>query len=135
MFRQELVRRNAFDLTDEKKINFKTLLARLMVELVKEEDEATLARENEILAARATAALALKKERDLKKQEALERSKQRQSDPNYFKKISESNIQPEKSKVETAEVCEEDNEESPTTESEIDPFRIVKSTKSKIYIK
>ncbi len=83
-YRQELVRRNAFDI-DEKTCNYKTMLQRLMIELVKEEEELAkqrvLTKEEEYIRSREQA----KAEREKKKQEALLRSQARQqSDPNYF---------------------------------------------------
>jgi uncharacterized protein YdiU (UPF0061 family) len=145
-YRQELVRRGAFDL-DEDKVNFKAMLQRLMTELVAEESrEAELKTKaaDEAVAAKFEAA---KQERERKKQEALERSRQRQADPEYFKKRTEENealAAKEKARVEAVAALEaqqsvqEDEGEGSDGESgdANDPFRTYKSKgRSKVFVK
>ena len=84
--RQELNRRNAFDINPDT-ANYRTMLQRLMIELVKEEEEKQAekmrAKEQEANEAREKA----KREREAKKAEALERSRQRrEADPEYFQR-------------------------------------------------
>eukprot|EP00981_Chlorochromonas_danica_P002680 scaffold525_cov170-Ochromonas_danica.AAC.4 len=81
--RQELIRREAFDL-EEEKVNFRSLLQRLMVELVKDEEALQAQRLKEQEESAAAKREEAKKERERKKAEALERSRQRQADPAYL---------------------------------------------------
>ena len=90
LLRQELLRRGAFDL-DEDKVNFKSLLQRLMVELVAEEKQAVSHHTETVCQEADLERQRLKKERERKKQEALERSRLRQADPEYFRNRSELN--------------------------------------------
>ena len=81
--RQELVRRNAFDL-DEDAVNYNTLLKRLLVEVLKDEEKLVQEKEQlrlKLLAEQKAEALRI---RELKKQEALERSQQRMQSKDYF---------------------------------------------------
>lgn len=141
-YRQELVRRKAFDL-DEDKVNFKALLQRLMVELVADENAAVEQKTKAIEDQAAEAREKAKQERELKKAEALERSKQRQADPSYFKKRVEVNEEgvaaKEKAKIELQELpveIVEDGEESEEDAQNDDLFRTYKKkTKSKVYVK
>ena len=72
--------------------------------------------------------------REQKKAEALARSKARQADPAYFQKIQNTNLKPEKPKMEEGTGKEEEEEEE-EDEEEDDPFRTYKSTgRSKIHI-
>eukprot|EP01031_Cornospumella_fuschlensis_P032231 gene32231-38984_t len=138
--RQELVKRGAFDL-EEDKVNFRSLLQRLMVELVKDEEK--LAAEK--FAAQEALALAkreeAKKERERKKAEALERSKQRQANPEYLEVRKQANAELEqRSKVhvvaEEAAAEEEKEEEEERDNTPVDPFRIVNTkTRNKIFVK
>lgn len=144
--RQELIRRDAFDFQDPDKVNFKILLQRLMVELVKDKQ----ARDNE----KATKAVeenvqkidSAKEERERKKSEALERSKARQqNNPDYFKKRLEDNekgkLDLEQKKKELAEVgeattVEEEEQEEEDPFKNDDPFRSYQpNSRSKIFIR
>ncbi len=89
--RQELNRRNAFDFKEDDVVNFRTLLKRLMIELVKDEEQNAIIKEHNNKLKIETSMEKSKRIREEKKMEALERSRQRQADPNYFKNISEKN--------------------------------------------
>lgn len=141
--RQELVKRGAFDL-DEDKVNFKSLLQRLMVELVAEESRNTEQRTKAVVDDAAAKMELAKQERERKKLEALERSKQRQADPEYFKRRTEQNEQAaaarEKAKEEAAAletVTAEDSTNEPEGEDAADdPFRSYKNKgRSKVFVK
>ena len=90
--RQELVRRGALDI-EESTINFRTMLQRLMVELVKEDNKKQeICIEKAVVDQQAQRAQA-KSEREEKKRIALEKSRERQqADPDYFKKRIEENL-------------------------------------------
>ena len=79
----------------EDQINHKTMLRRLMQLLLEDEKEAASTTTEQVQATTQDKMSAAKAERERKKQEAIERSKARQKDPNYFQKISESNVKPE----------------------------------------
>jgi phage terminase small subunit len=88
--RNELVKRNALDIP-ENLINYESLLARLIKDLVKEEDEN---QNNETIQSESTdkeVIKDLKKLREVKKQAAKERSNVRQENVTYFKHKKESN--------------------------------------------
>ena len=83
-----------------------------------------------------------------KKREALERSKQRQTDPEYFNRIAELNKKPEKEVIDTTDtshkVSEEEEESGNTNVDEnqsnpvaYDPFRphASRNQKSKIFVR
>ena len=94
--RQELVARNSLDIPEEQ-INHKTMLQRLIKLLL--EDEKILVEEKsaKLEAERNESLNKSKLEREKKKLEAIERSKLRQKNPEYFSSILEKNILPEKS--------------------------------------
>lgn len=118
-----------------------------MVELVAEEnaqvEQKTKAIEDEAAAARELA----KQERDRKKQEALERSKQRQANPDYFKARVETNeeaaasLKEKASLAATLETTEltsesEQNEEEEDGDQDNDPFRTYgKRGKNRVFVK
>lgn len=136
--RQELNRRNAFDL-DENKVNFKSLLQRLMVELVKDEAQKDAEKIESTTMAATAARDAAKAERERKKAEALERSRQRQANPDYFAKKGEANVEGavlrEKSREE-ASVATEVEEETVDEPVNDDPFRTYTSkSKNKIFVR
>ena len=161
--RQELVRRSALDI-EESKINHRTMLQRLMVELVKEEKQkgasstafSTLEisfhfiidskvigeQSNKLLAGKEEA----KKLRELKKQEALQRSLERQKNPEYFAQISEKNKRVEKPLLEKDVEGEEDHRLDENVsiaqqngdedeDNNDDPFRSKDKRKFKIFVK
>lgn len=104
--RQELNRRNAMDLDEEKvQINFKTLLQRLVQELVKEEENNTLEHTTVVIDQAQLKRETDKAMREEKKKEALERSKQRQADKDYFIKKQELNV---KKNDEVVEITKEE---------------------------
>lgn len=142
--RQELNKRGAFDI-EEKNVTFKTLLQRLMVELVKDKVE-----KEEVVVANAhssalAASQAAKEAREEKKRLALEKSKARQSDPNYFASRVNSNEEAKKRQAEKAaqdalaaidgdEELEEEDTDNKAAEN--DPFRSYASkSRSKIFVK
>lgn len=127
---------------DENKVTFKTLLQRLMVELVKDEAEKDNARIEAATTAANEVRDAAKAERERKKAEALERSRQRQANPEYFAQKGVANTEGVAMKAkkleEAANVPVETTEEEPADESAIsdDPFRSYASkSKNKIFVK
>ena len=92
--RQELVRRGAFDL-DEDQVCHNSLLKRLMTELCADEALQQSTRSIACTDDAQSVRDALKQERDMRKNEAIERSLQRQADPRYFERILEQNKKPE----------------------------------------
>lgn len=134
-------------------VNYRSLLQRLMEELVKDEEAAASERQRQKEAEAAEAREKAKQEREAKKQEALERSRQRrEADPTYFerRKVAEittstftdsNNVaqetlvdeSTEKKKVE--EVDEEQHEEKDGDEPD-DPFRSYKNkSRSRIFVR
>lgn len=71
-FSQELVKRGAMDIPDNE-ANYRSMLKRLMVELVADEEKRSETRRLEIEAKQKEDRDRLKEERERKKQEALER--------------------------------------------------------------
>ena len=146
MFRQELVRRGAFDIPEDQ-VNFKSLLQRLMTELVAEEAKSAELRSQVVADETASKLEQAKLEREKKKQEALERSRQRQADPDYFKRRAQQNEEAstqankvdDKSVECVAEVGGEGLEEKDDVFSDDegnDPFRTYKSkSRSKVFVK
>ena len=90
--RQELDRRGAMDIPD-KEINHRTLLQRLVKELVQEEEANYNKEVEEKEKQRMLKLEADKLEREKKKQAALERSKARRADPNYFANKTNANTE------------------------------------------
>jgi hypothetical protein len=129
---------------DENNVNFKIMLQRLMVELVAEENAQAEIKTKAVDDA-AAAREAAKQERELKKQEALERSRLRQADPDYFKKRVEVNEEAAKKKAdelaaalaqEIAASQQNEEEEEEDDADNDDPFRsITKKSKNKIFVK
>lgn len=129
--RQELVRRNAFDI-DEDKANYKSMLQRLMVELVKEEEAATIERVAAVEQQQQLQRDQAKREREQRKQEALERSKLRQTNPQYFLSKAELNVPPPKITEDDGHSASNDDVESNKAEEfDSDPFK--PKFKSKIF--
>lgn len=128
-------------------INFRSLLQRLMVELVAEENKL---HENKVESAvneANTAREAAKAEREKRKLEALERSKQRQANPEYFAQRSSANAEAAARKAEKEkrdaelEVVSADEEEEEggggsANVHDDDPFRsYVSKSKNKIFVR
>ena len=146
--RQELVRRSAFDLAEDD-VNYRSLLKRLMVELVADENKAVAQRTSELEQKAFDVREEAKRAREEKKREALERSKQRQADPEYFKRLAELNKKPEKEDAQGeasaataaapvgADASEgRDNEADPIEAGTYDPFRSrAGAQKSKIFVR
>jgi hypothetical protein len=130
---------------DENNVNFKIMLQRLMVELVAEENAQAEIKTKAVVDDAAAAREAAKQERELKKQEALERSRLRQADPDYFKKRVELNEDAAKKKADelAAALAQEIAASQQNEEEEVeddadnnDPFRsITKKSKNKIFVK
>ena len=134
--RQELNRRDAFDFKDEDTVNFRTLLKRLMVELVKDEEKKAQTAEQENKVKIETEIEKSKRIREEKKRAAIERSKQRQADPNYFKKMAEKNVQPEKLDTPPTANTSEEEDVNDNTECSNDPFQsFTPKGRPKIYIR
>lgn len=137
MNRQELTRRGAFDFKEGDTINYRTMLQRLMVELVKDEEKLAAERAQANIEKLETEIERSKRIREEKKREALERSKQRQSDPNYFAKRAEANSLANQPTISEAVVTEEDKtdvEESIEVVSS-NPFDTYPKGRSKIFVK
>jgi hypothetical protein len=142
--RQELVRRNAFDLPEED-VNYRTMLKRLMVELVADENQAVAQKTVELEQKASDAREEAKRVREEKKREALERSKQRQADPEYFKRLAELNTKPAKEEAsgapgDAANADANANADAADAESGeatvFDPFRPrTGAQKSKIFVR
>ncbi len=117
-------------------VNYKTMLQRLMVELVKEEAQAVERRTAEIQQQQASQLDEAKRLRELKKQEALERSRLRQANPDYFKQKAELNTKPEQNSTEDSAPVVDEEENNTDNGSSDDPFRSYKpSSRSKIFVK
>ena len=138
--RQELVRRNKLDIP-EGKINHRSMLQRLIVDLVAEEEikvaEIT-AKAVETSKSQMEVAKAL---REQKKLEAIERSKQRQAEnPAYFQHRKELNEFDKSKKIE--EIVRSDSKENEIDDDNADneadngdPFRTTSTHRSKIFVK
>ena len=138
--RQELVRRNILDI-EESQINYKSMLQRLVKELTKEETElmeANLALKSINLKASLDEAKIL---REQKKQEAIERSRQRTQNSNYFTSkaelnkariINEDKIKRDEDFEKDVQIFEEGDVDIP--DLNFDPFR-TKKGRSKIFVK
>lgn len=129
--RQELNRRDAMDIP-ETEINHKSLLRRLIVELMKDENEKSENRASEVSAQRNLEREEALKLRELRKKEAMERSAKRQADKSYFADKVEKNVKPEPisgigggdSNAATADVSEEEE-----VGEDVDPFRLPSSSR------
>ena len=84
------MRRGAFDL-EEGAVCYNSLLKRLIKELIIDEDVVNSKRSSGVSEDAQIARDLSKQAREEKKREAIERSKQRQSDPLYFERIYENN--------------------------------------------
>ena len=124
------------------------MLQRLMVELVAEEAVEAEERTNKALREKMAADEELKQERDRKKAEALERSRQRQANPEYFKQkaalnqkpqvvtIDESSTSAGQPAVDDTGAAEENRADESDIAQDADPFRSYTSkTRSKIFVK
>lgn len=144
--RQELVRRGAFDFKSEDQVNFRSLLQRMMTELVKDKQQTDEERSSRALSSATVQRDAAKEEREKKKLEAIERSKQRQQAKGYFDQRVEANTTAKNAAEEklknqqvTAVESTDDatfDEEEDEAEEEIDPFRSFTSkSKNKLFIR
>ena len=108
-----------------------------MVELVKEEEMTVAEREQKIINERNAELEAAKALREQKKREAIERSKARQADPNYFASRAAANEAKIKADKEAKAKMAELEEYQPVQEEEDqDPFKTVTSKgRSKIAIR
>ena len=118
------------------------MLQRLMVELVKDEEKKDAVKIEAAAVAANEARDAAKAERERKKAEALERSKQRQSNPEYFAQKGIANTEGAAIKAkrleESASIPVETVDEEPPVEEvkDDDPFRSYTSkSKNKIFVK
>jgi hypothetical protein len=109
-----------------------------MVELVKDEEAVATEKARQQTEQLETEIEKSKRIREEKKREALERSKQRQSDPNYFAQRVEANSQanqPKPTVIENGDPTEEDSpeEEEVTASNPFDSYS--KKGRSKIFVK
>lgn len=136
------MRRGAFDL-EEDAVCFNSLLKRLMTELMADEALGDSKRSVVCTDDAQTARDAAKLAREEKKREAIERSRQRQSDPLYFEKISDQNKKPEISddpeadnKLGSEDPAQDEEEEGEEKGGSFDPFRpSYTKGKNKIFVR
>lgn len=137
--RQELVRRDCLDIPEER-INHNSMLQRLIVDLLKDEDrkveEATEAAVDKAALEREKA----KEIREQRKKDAIERSKARQANPEYFQRLKEDN-EKGKDKVEGTSAAADGDDKDKVNEGQEedaddvddDPFRTTKgNSRSKL---
>lgn len=132
--RQELVRRDCLDL-DEEAINHNSMMKRLVQELVKDEARITEERTTSAVDIAKRARDEAKALREVKKQEAIERSKARQAQKYYFEAKKGNNAVPTRGMDTGNNVggdAGEDNKK--TSDDEVDPFRIGPSRRSKVHV-
>lgn len=110
---------------DEDKINHNSMLKRLVEELFKDEAKVTAERTAVAVNTAQHQRDSAKAIREKKKQEAIERSKARQAQKDYFDAKKEANAEPQMTLVGEEPITAEDSEEE-GKEDEIDPFRIGK---------
>lgn len=130
---------------DEKTINFRSLLQRLMQELVADEEKKADEKISQAVDEASREREKAKELRELRKKEALERSKQRQSDPNYFqqrKELNEEKLSVKSTQVAPSETISKSDSADDATEecsemsSQDDPFRSYKNkSRSKIFVR
>jgi hypothetical protein len=141
-YRQELVKRNALDLPEER-INHRNMLERLMKEIVTEESIRAQALADAATKDNLLKIEEAKKIREQRKLEALERSRQRQLNPEYFQQKASMNEEaklpkPPTSASDIAEVENHDSEED-AFEQEVDndPFRSYKTSgqRNKLFVR
>lgn len=137
--RKELERRGCMDLEDAK-INHKALLQRLIQELVRDESLKAEEKVNADASKLHEERDAEKRLREQRKQEALERSRARQSDPAYFQRISELSKEGKEvldaKKAEAPAAAEEDEKDIAEGGAGDDPFRATgKKTRSKVFVR
>ncbi len=138
--RQELVRRNKLDIP-EGQINHRSMLQRLIVELVAEEDIKVAEITSKAVETSKSQMEAAKALREQKKLEAIERSKQRQAEnPAYFQHRKELNELKKTEKIE--EIVSSDSKENELDDDsgdndaeDDDPFRTTSKHRSKIFVK
>mmetsp|Transcript_15557 Transcript_15557/g.14088 ORF Transcript_15557/g.14088 Transcript_15557/m.14088 type:complete len:156 (+) Transcript_15557:102-569(+) len=136
--RQELIKRNALDIPDSD-INHRSMLARLIKELVIQETNETNERTNNLLQQQQQKLLDAKAIREQKKIEAIERSRMRQRDSNYFNNKQQANQLVNNTEEQINK--QDDREVDVEIESEvdrdivIDPFRSTNKQKYKIFLK
>lgn len=136
------MRRNALDLPDNM-INHRSMLERLIKELVKEESEKSNQHTEKVVTDQESQREAARLLREQRKAEALQRSKERQSNPEYFaqKKLEQERAIQEKKIAQSLDG--ENNVEELTSEvenddkeSSSDPFSIIgKPIRNKIFVK
>ena len=132
--RQELVRRDKLDIPEDE-ICHKTLLQRLMRDLLEEEQQIVDDRAAVVAAEQMCKLNAAKAERERKKQEALERSKQRTQNSNYFATITDMNKLPAVKDLTTLEELSSTDKSQTEDMPDSDPFRALKVSRSRIHIK
>jgi len=139
--RQELELRGKMDLAVGA-INHKSLLQRLVQELVAQESQAAQSKVDSDAARIHEQCEAGKAQREQRKAEALERSRQRQADPSYFAKRAEANVAGKEELdakkagggADSTDDKEEEEEEEDVTAD--DPFRTTKAKgKNKIVVR
>ena len=130
--RQELVRRNCLDL-DEEAINHNSMMKRLVQELVKDEARITEERTTSAVDIAKRARDEAKALREVKKQEAIERSKARQAQKDYFEAKKGNNTAPTGG-MDTGNNVGGDAGEDNEKTTDDDPFRIGPSRRSKVHV-
>ena len=136
--RQELELRGALDLP-EGGINHRAMMQRLVQELVKVESKLEQEKVNSDAARLHEEREAEKRLREQRKAEALERSRQRQADPNYFKSRADLNKEGkevlEAKKSEPVTPLDQEEEEEAEAQGVDDPFRATKKGRAKVHVR
>lgn len=128
--RQELVKRNALDIHEEN-INYKSMLARLIKELVIEEQIKTDEKVSFITKTNEEVKEQEKKRREDLKRDAIERSKKRQSNPDYF--LQKKQELATEQETLSGEENNNSSEENKTTTTTDDIFRSTPMGRSKVH--
>jgi hypothetical protein len=136
--RQELVHRDCLDIPEEK-INHNSMLQRLIEDLVKQEAKVAEDRTSVAVDTAQQERDAAKALREQRKQEAIERSKARQAQKEYFETKKEANDTVAEKIADKAgeKDGEEEGEEGETLEEPetVDPFRTYKpSGRSRVHV-
>ena len=136
VLRQELNRRESMDI-NENEINHNSLLKRLIVELVKDELQATIKHTVVVVDEAQASRDAAKAVREQRKLEALERSRARQANPAYFTQRQDSNAEAVAKNASSADAAQQeaengegeggDEKDEEEEEEDLDPFRPYKS--------
>lgn len=121
----------------EERINHRNMLERLIREIVHEESVREQERVNATMTEAALKAQEAKRIRDQRKLEAMERSRLRQLDPNYFQTKASANVEAKTVNPEIAPSSDDAAEivEDVSCQEEVDPFRLQKTSRNKLFVR